>query len=124
MIKIKLDIKTKELVAIAASIIANCQPCIKYHLKVAKEVKISKEEIDEAIELAKAIKVNSSKIMDKFTEEILNGKSDEKECCSEKKQNNGDKLPGSFSCCGWINFSETLTFFPSDLILYYLFFWN
>ena len=32
-----LDIRTRELIAIGASITANCQPCLQYHVSRAIE---------------------------------------------------------------------------------------
>lgn len=46
----KLDEKTKELIAIGASVTAHCQPCLEYHSKKALEFGSDAEEIAEAIE--------------------------------------------------------------------------
>jgi AhpD family alkylhydroperoxidase len=46
----KLDEKTKELIAVGASITAHCQPCLEYHSKKALEFGSDAEEIAEAIE--------------------------------------------------------------------------
>ena len=35
-----IDIKVKELISIGASVSANCQPCVKYHVGKAREMKI------------------------------------------------------------------------------------
>ena len=40
-----LDETIKELIAIGASISANCHPCIKFHAAKARELKIDEEEI-------------------------------------------------------------------------------
>ena len=32
-----MDTQTKELIAIGASVTANCVPCLRYHLKMARE---------------------------------------------------------------------------------------
>ena len=34
----EMDPKTKELVALAASLAARCQPCFAYHLQLAREL--------------------------------------------------------------------------------------
>ncbi|MHC5090308.1 MAG: carboxymuconolactone decarboxylase family protein, partial [Planctomycetota bacterium] len=36
-----VDVKTKELIAIGASVSANCQPCVRFHLDKAKKLKIA-----------------------------------------------------------------------------------
>jgi selenide, water dikinase len=43
-----LDAKTKRAIAIALSVMARCEPCVKSHLKKAREMGFSQEEIDEA----------------------------------------------------------------------------
>lgn len=51
-----LDEKTKELIAIGAAIAGNCIPCLEWHYKKCRELGGSKEEIQEAIEMAKKVK--------------------------------------------------------------------
>jgi selenide,water dikinase len=43
-----LDGKTKRAIAIALSVYARCEPCVKSHMKKAREIGFSQEEIDEA----------------------------------------------------------------------------
>jgi AhpD family alkylhydroperoxidase len=43
-----LDGKTKRAIAIALSVMARCDPCIKSHVKKAREMGFTQEEIDEA----------------------------------------------------------------------------
>jgi selenide,water dikinase len=43
-----LDAKTKQAIAIALSVLARCEPCVKSHLKKARAMGFSQEEIDEA----------------------------------------------------------------------------
>ena len=43
-----LDGKTKEAIAIALSVLAKCEPCVKSHVKKAREMGFSQEEIDDA----------------------------------------------------------------------------
>ena len=50
-----LDLKTKELVAIAASAIAKCEGCLEGHIKKALEIGITKNEISDAIVIAVGI---------------------------------------------------------------------
>jgi AhpD family alkylhydroperoxidase len=57
-----LDRKTKELVAIAASLAAKCQGCLEGHIKKALKSGASREEISEAIAIA--IGVNAAAIVD------------------------------------------------------------
>jgi AhpD family alkylhydroperoxidase len=47
-----LDLKTKELIAIGASLVAKCEGCLEGHLKKAREIGCTKEEISDAIVVA------------------------------------------------------------------------
>jgi AhpD family alkylhydroperoxidase len=57
-----IDRKTKELIAIAASLAAKCQGCLEGHIKKALKFGATKEEISEAIAIA--IGVNAAAIVD------------------------------------------------------------
>lgn len=47
-----LDAATKQAVAVALSVLAKCEPCVKAHVKKAREMGFSQEEIDEAAWMA------------------------------------------------------------------------
>ena len=47
-----LDARTKRIVAIALSVLARCEPCVKSHVKKARQEGFSQEEIDEAAWMA------------------------------------------------------------------------
>jgi AhpD family alkylhydroperoxidase len=51
----QLDVKTKELIAIACSIMADCLPCLEHHYKTAAKHGVTVEEAKEAIAVAVAI---------------------------------------------------------------------
>jgi 4-carboxymuconolactone decarboxylase len=51
-----LSEKEKELVAIGSSIGGNCIPCLSYHYKRCRELGYSKEEMQEAFDMAKKVK--------------------------------------------------------------------
>ena len=57
-----LDRKTKELVAIAASLTARCQGCLEGHIKKALKFGATRDEISEAIAIA--IGVNAAAVVD------------------------------------------------------------
>ena len=57
-----LDRKTKELVAIAASLATKCQGCLEGHIKKALKFGATREEISESIAIA--IGVNAAAIVD------------------------------------------------------------
>ena len=61
--KSKLDMKTKEFVAIAASLTTGCKGCLEGHLKKAKKEGATSEEIAEVIAIT--LGVNAATIVDR-----------------------------------------------------------
>ncbi|MHA1263665.1 MAG: carboxymuconolactone decarboxylase family protein [Candidatus Helarchaeota archaeon] len=76
--------KIKELVAIGASIGANCTACLKHHLRLAREYGIDDAEIKDAIEIALRVRKNSTRTIDKLIEDTIKGIPDNSNepCCS------------------------------------------
>jgi AhpD family alkylhydroperoxidase len=62
----QLDNRFKELIAIGASITANCQQCLEYHVSKAQEFGADGQEITDAIEVSKMVRRGASAKMDKF----------------------------------------------------------
>lgn len=65
-----LDAKVKELIAVGASVAANCQPCVKYHVGKAREMKATEDEIRQAIEVGKMVRKGAAGQMDGLLEEL------------------------------------------------------
>ena len=65
-----LDEKMKELIAIGASVSANCHPCVKYHTAKAREMNIDEAEIRQAMDVGKMVRKGAAGQMDKLLEEI------------------------------------------------------
>ncbi len=65
-----LDAKTKELIAIGASVACNCHPCVKYHTGKANELNVDKELIKQAIEVGKMVRKGAAGEMDKLLTEL------------------------------------------------------
>ena len=61
--KTKLDLKTKEFIAIAASLAMGCKGCLEGHLKKAKKCGATPEEISEVI--AVTLGVSAATIVDR-----------------------------------------------------------
>ena len=78
----KLDNRIKELIAVGASITANCQPCLEYHVDKAKEFGADEQEITEAIEVGKTVRRGASSKMDKYAASFSQTTSQEQ--CSDK----------------------------------------
>ena len=65
-----MDNKTKELIAVGASISANCQPCLEYHTGKAVEFGAGELEIKEAIEVGTLVRRGAATKMDKFASSL------------------------------------------------------
>ena len=65
------DQKVKELIAIGASVSANCHPCVKYHTAKARKMEIDEAEIQQAIEVGKMVRKGAAGEMDELLEELL-----------------------------------------------------
>jgi AhpD family alkylhydroperoxidase len=61
-----MDEKTKELIAIGASVTAHCQPCVHFHVKKARELGISEEQILEAIAIGQMVERGAGAAMTDF----------------------------------------------------------
>ena len=61
-----MDIRTEELIAIGASITANCKPCLKYHVAKAREDGAQEQEIARAIEMGIKVRKGAAAQMDEL----------------------------------------------------------
>lgn len=66
-----LSEKTKELAAVAASVAANCLPCLKYHFNEAVKQGCTIEEIREVIDIASMIKQRPSQDISKLALQLM-----------------------------------------------------
>ena len=66
-----MDERTKELIAIGASVGVHCQPCLTYHVEKARELGIDDEEIRTAIETGHMVEKGAMSAMRKFSANIL-----------------------------------------------------
>ena len=62
----QLDKRTRRLIAVGASISANCQPCLQINAAKALEEGILEQEIAEAIEIGRMVRQGAASKMDKF----------------------------------------------------------
>ena len=65
-----LDANIKELIAIGASVSANCQPCVKYHVGKAREMKIDETEIQQAVKVGQMVRKGAAGQTDELLEEL------------------------------------------------------
>ena len=66
-----MDEQTKELVAIGASVAANCYPCMKYHLAKCDELGVTRAEVRAASEVGKMVNRGAATNTRKFVDELL-----------------------------------------------------
>lgn len=66
----ELTEKVKELVAVGASITANCQPCLQYHVEKAIASGAESGEVKAAIEVGKQVRKGASTKMDQFSSNL------------------------------------------------------
>ena len=66
-----MDTRTKELIAIGASVTANCQPCLEYHVTKARENGAEEKEIKEAIAVGRTVRKGAAGKMDQYASEML-----------------------------------------------------
>jgi len=62
----KLDTRIGALIAVGASITANCQPCVQYHVKTALESGADEQEVADAVEIGRMVRKGAASKMDKF----------------------------------------------------------
>ncbi len=67
----ELDEKTIELIALGASIGANCQPCLKHHLGQARRIGIGEDEIEQAVKVGKMVRNGAASQMDQLLSNVI-----------------------------------------------------
>ena len=67
-----LDMKTMEMIALSASVAANCAPCLKYHFAEAIKHGCTAEEIQEIVTVANMVKQKSAGIIVQHISPLLN----------------------------------------------------
>ncbi len=79
----------KELVAIGAAIGSNCEMCLKYHFNEAMQLGISKEDIQNAIDMACKVKQTPANSILNLAEKLCDKKATISGCgCNSTEKNN------------------------------------
>lgn len=86
--------KTRELIAIGASVTAHCQPCLAYHVSKAKEMGIEEQEIREAVAVGHQVEKGSMSAMTVFAKSVLDSSTQNNSACCT-----GPTGPDGKSCC-------------------------
>jgi AhpD family alkylhydroperoxidase len=66
-----MDDRTKKLIAIGASVGANCHPCLEYHVGQASAAGIDRDDMMEAVNVAKAVRAGAASSMDKLALKLI-----------------------------------------------------
>jgi AhpD family alkylhydroperoxidase len=66
----KFDERTIRLIAVGASVAANCQACLLINATKARENGADDQEIAEAIEIGKMVRVGAASKMDKYVDNL------------------------------------------------------
>jgi AhpD family alkylhydroperoxidase len=61
----------EELIAIGAAIASNCEPCLDYHVGVARELGVADEEIAQAVKTARKVKETPARSILRAADELL-----------------------------------------------------
>ncbi|MCE5315193.1 MAG: carboxymuconolactone decarboxylase family protein [Armatimonadota bacterium] len=84
--------KTRDLIAIAASVVAKCQLCLDYHVEEARKAGASDSDMKNAISIARVILKTGNDKMDAYSDEKLGAMAEQDRlsgfCCKEER------------CCG------------------------
>jgi len=72
-----MDEKLKEMIAIGASVTANCIPCIQYHFAKAREVGVTNAEIKAAVLIGRAVRKGAAQKWDEEVGSLLSASSSE-----------------------------------------------
>ncbi len=70
-----MDEKLKEMIAIGASVTANCIPCIQYHFARAREVGVTDAEIKAAVQVGKMVRKGAAQKWDEEVSALLSATS-------------------------------------------------
>jgi AhpD family alkylhydroperoxidase len=80
MVTVSLDNRILELIAVGASVAANCQPCLEYNVDKAREFGADGQEIAEAIEVGKRVRQGAAAKLDKLALSLMDLKVVERAC--------------------------------------------
>lgn len=66
-----MDARSKELIAIGASVTANCVPCLRFHVNKAREAGVAETEIQEAVRVGRMVRRGAASQWDKEASTLL-----------------------------------------------------
>ena len=97
-----MEDKTKILIAVGASITANCQPCLKTAIAQAEQIGVEKKEIVEAIAIGRLVRKGAIGKMDKLASTLTgrNVSNSDDECPFGSTQKDYNEWVGQEDKCG------------------------
>lgn len=66
-----MDTQTKELIAIGVSVTGNCVPCLRFHLKKARETGVDEAKIQTAVKIGRMVRSGAASNWDEEAETLL-----------------------------------------------------
>lgn len=69
-----MNIKTKELIAIGASVTANCVPCLQFHLQEGRKAGATPAEIQMAVGVGRIVRKGAAGKWDEEADTLLGSK--------------------------------------------------
>jgi len=66
-----MDTRTKELIAIGASVTANCVPCLQFHLEKARQASVEEVEIRAAVNVGRMVRKGAAAKWDEAAKTLL-----------------------------------------------------
>ena len=66
-----MDDRTRELVAVAASMAGSCQDCLKQHVAAARRLGVPSDQLEEAVNIGRAVQLQVKLGMDALAQAVL-----------------------------------------------------
>lgn len=66
-----LDERTRELVAVGASVTANCGPCLEYHTRKAREAGADGAELAQAVDVGRLVRKGAAGKLDALSARLV-----------------------------------------------------
>ncbi len=98
----KFENRTTELIALGASVAANCQSCVEYHGRKAAEYGIDSDEVAQAIEIGRAVRKGAGAKVDQVADGLL-----QKDSSAASASPSAGAPPSGTGCCGSVAANPT-----------------
>jgi AhpD family alkylhydroperoxidase len=89
------DSRMTELIALAASVAANCQSCVEYHARKAAESGVDPQEVAQAIDIGRAVRKGAATRIDQVADAVQH-----KDASPANGATAADAPASAATCCG------------------------